>query len=97
MPSFLDPVEEQDTTVCVILIFIIELVKVLFLIEVVFWRIVLVLFGNPRYVCLVLSFDISVHVRRIRIGVALPRLILRIKALSRSDPSLSLEEELDAS
>jgi hypothetical protein len=64
VPSILDPVEEQDATVCAILIFIIGLVEV-FLIEVVFWREALVLFTNPRYVCLVPAFDIRIDVRRI--------------------------------
>jgi hypothetical protein len=36
IPSFLDPVEEEDTIVLVVLVRILELVKFLFLIKVVF-------------------------------------------------------------
>jgi hypothetical protein len=80
IPSFLDPVEEEDTIVFVVLVCILELVKLLFSIEVVFWRVVLVFFDHPRYICLVLSFNICVDVRRISIRVGLPYLILCIEA-----------------
>jgi hypothetical protein len=50
MPSFLSPVEEDDTIVFVVLICILSLVKLLFLIKVVFWQVVFVLFDNARYV-----------------------------------------------
>jgi hypothetical protein len=48
IPTLLDPVEEEDTIVFLVHVRILGFVKLLFLIKVVFWRVVLVLFGHPR-------------------------------------------------
>jgi hypothetical protein len=47
IPSFLDPIKEEDTIVFVVFIYILELVKLFLLIEVVFWQVVLVFFNHP--------------------------------------------------
>ena len=82
----LDHVEEEDTIIAIILIFILRFVGVILLIEVVLWRVGVVLSSDPRQICqicLVASFDIvdiGLNVRRLSIGVGFLLLILCIEA-----------------
>jgi hypothetical protein len=76
-PSILNSVEEDSTTIVVVFAHILGLVELL-LIEGVFWRMVFILFKEPRYIWSIISLKISINVRRIGIGVAL--IVLFIKS-----------------
>jgi putative Mn2+ efflux pump MntP len=79
----LDHIKEEDTIITIVLIFILGFVGVILLIEVVLWRVDVVVSSDPRQICqirLVTSFDIGVNVRRLGIGVGLLLLILYIEA-----------------
>ena len=63
----LDPVEEEDTAIAIILTFILRFVRVILLIEVVLWRVGIVLSSNPRQIRLVTPVDIGINVYRLEI------------------------------
>lgn len=54
----LDHIEKEHTTIAIVLIFILRFVGVVLLIEVVLWRVGVVLSSDPRQVCLITSVDI---------------------------------------
>jgi hypothetical protein len=72
MLPFLNKIEEDGTVVTIVLVHELGLVKLILLIQVVFWQVVFVLFEEPRYVCLVISLDIGINICRIGIGVESP-------------------------
>jgi hypothetical protein len=85
MELVLDHVEEEDTTIAIVLIFILRLVGVVLLIEVVLWRVGVVLSSDPLqiwqiFLVVVTSFDIGIGVRRLGVGVGLHLLILYVEA-----------------
>jgi hypothetical protein len=63
MELCLDHVKEEVTGIVIVLIFILGFVAVVLLIEVVLWRVSVVLFSNSRQICPVASFDIDIIVR----------------------------------
>jgi hypothetical protein len=81
----LDHVEEEDTIIAIVLVFILGFVGVILLIEVVLWQVGVVLSSDLRQICqiclicLIAPFDIGINVRRLGIGVGLLLLILYIE------------------
>ncbi|KAH7305390.1 hypothetical protein BKA65DRAFT_520851, partial [Rhexocercosporidium sp. MPI-PUGE-AT-0058] len=77
----LDHIEEEETTIAIVFVFILGFVGVVLLIEVILWRICLVISVN---VWLVVSVDIGIgigiSIRRLGIDVSLLLLIPCIKA-----------------
>jgi len=60
MELSLDHVEEEETTIAIVLLFILGFVGVVLLIEVVLWRVGVLLSSDPRQICLV-NIGIDVH------------------------------------
>ncbi|KAI9764677.1 MAG: hypothetical protein M1839_005789, partial [Geoglossum umbratile] len=74
---FLDEIQET-AVVAIILVHVLRLVELIFLIEVVFWRVIFVLIEKPQYVCPAISLDIRINISQISIRVTL--LILGVEA-----------------
>ena len=77
-----DHIQEEEAAIAIVLIFILGFVGVILLVEVVLWRVCVLLSSEPLQiwqVCLVVSVDIGITVRRLGIDVSLLLLIPRIK------------------
>jgi hypothetical protein len=76
----LNYIKEVSSTIFIVFIFILRFVGVILLIEVVLWRVGVVLSSDPRQICLVTfaCFIISIGVRRLGVSIIVP--ILYIKA-----------------
>jgi len=76
----LDHVEEVGSTIFIVFIFILRFAGVVLLIEVVLWRVGVVLSSDPRQIFLVTvaCFNISIGVRRLGVSIIVP--ILYIEA-----------------
>ena len=78
-----DHIQEEEAAIAIVLIFILGFVGVILLVEVVLWRVCVLLSSEPLQiwqVCLVVSVDIGINVRRLGIDVSLLLLIPCIKA-----------------
>jgi hypothetical protein len=78
-----DHIQEEETAIAIVLIFILGFVGVVLLVEIVFWRVGLLLSSEPlqiRQVCLVVAVDIGTNVRRFGLSVGLLLLIPCVKA-----------------
>ena len=67
MELVLDHVKEEDTTIAIVLIFILGFVGVILLIAVVLWRVGVVLSCDPRQIRLVASVDSDINIYRIQV------------------------------
>jgi hypothetical protein len=79
----LDHIQEEKTTITIVLIFILRFVRVILLVEVILWRIGILLYSEPLQiwqVCIVISVDICINVRRLGLSVGLLLLIPCVKA-----------------
>ena len=64
MELSLDHVEEEETTIAVVLIFILGFVGVVLLVEVILWRVGVLLSSDPGQICLVISVNVGINVHR---------------------------------
>jgi hypothetical protein len=83
MEISLNHIQEEETAVAIVRIFILGFVGVVLLVEVVLWRVGVPLSSEPLQiwqVCHVVSVDIGINVRRLGLSVGLPLLIPRVKA-----------------
>jgi hypothetical protein len=64
MELSLDHIEEEETTIAVVLIFILRFVGVVLLSEVIVWGVGVLLARDPRQICLVISASIGIDVHR---------------------------------
>jgi hypothetical protein len=83
MEISLDHIQEEETAIAIVLIFILGFVGVILLVEVVLWRVGVLLSSEPVQiwqVCLVVSIHISINVRRLGLSVGLLLLIPCVKA-----------------
>lgn len=81
VPATFDDIEEVKSVVFVVFGVKFGLVKLNFLVDVVFWRIDIVLVGDPRKVCIVIWLVVRVCIGGIRTTVAV--FIFGIEAASR--------------
>ena len=82
MEISLDHIQEE-AAIAIVLIFILGFVGVILLVEVVLWRVCVLLSSEPLQiwqVCLVVSVDIGINVRRLGIDVSLLLFVPCIKA-----------------
>lgn len=80
MEISLDYIQEEEAAIAIVLIFILGFVGVVLLVEVVLWRVGVLLSSDPRQICLVISVDIGISVRRLGLSVGLLLLIPCVKA-----------------
>ena len=83
MEISLDHIQEEETAIAIVLIFILGFVGVVLLVEVVLWRVSILLSSEPPQiwqVCLIVSLEIGINVRRLGLDVSLLPLILCIEA-----------------
>jgi hypothetical protein len=83
MEISLDHIQEEETAIAVVLLFILGFVGVVLLVEVVLWRVGVPLSSEPLQiwqVCLVVSVDIGINIRRLGLSVGLLLLIPCVKA-----------------
>jgi hypothetical protein len=80
MEISLDHIQEEEAAIAIVLILILGFVGVVLLVEVVLWRVGVLLSSDPRQTCLVISVDIGIDVRRLGLGVGLLLLIPRVEA-----------------
>ena len=83
MEISLDHIQEEETAIAIILIFILGFVGVILLVEVVLWRVGVLLSSEPLQiwqVCLVVSIHIGINVRRLGLSVSPLLLISCVKA-----------------
>jgi hypothetical protein len=83
MEISLDHIQEEETTIAIVLIFILGFVGVVLLVEVILWRVGVPLSSEPLQIwqiCLVVSIHISINVRRLGLSVGLLLLIPCVKA-----------------
>lgn len=78
MELVLDHVEEEETTIAIVLIFILGFIGVVLLIEVVLWQVGVLLSSDLRQICLVISANISINVYRLGKSIVLSSDILQI-------------------
>lgn len=64
MEISLDHIQEEETAIAIVLIFILGFVGIVLLVEVVLWRVGVLLSSNPRQICLVISVNIDINVHR---------------------------------
>ena len=83
MEISLDHIQEEETAIAIILIFILGFVGVVLLVEVVLWRVGVPLSSEPLQIwqiCLVVTVDIGINVRQLGLSVGLLLLIPYVKA-----------------
>jgi hypothetical protein len=82
MEISLNHIQEEETIIAVVLIFILGFVGVVLLVEVVLWRVGVLLSSEPASTsaCLVVTVDIGINVRRLGLSVRLLLLIPCVKA-----------------
>ncbi len=83
MEISLNHIQEEETAIAVVLIFILGFVGVVLLVEVVLWRVGVPLSSEPLQIwqiCLVVTVDISINVRQLGLSVGLLLLIPYVKA-----------------
>ena len=83
MEISLDHIQEEETAIAIILIFILGFVGVILLVEVVLWRVGVLLSSEPLQIwqiCLVVTVDIGINVRQLGLSVGLLLLIPYVKA-----------------
>ena len=83
MEISLNYIQEEDTAIAVVLIFILGFVGIVLLVEVVLWRVGVPLSSEPLQIwqiCLVVTVDIGINVRQLGLSVGLLLLIPYIKA-----------------
>jgi hypothetical protein len=64
MEISLDHIQEEETAIAIVLIFILGFVGVVLLVEVVLWRVGVLLSSDPRQIRLVISVNIVIDVHR---------------------------------
>jgi hypothetical protein len=69
MELALDHIQEEETTIAIVLIFILGFVGVVLLIEVVLWRVGVLLSSDPRQICLVISVNVGFDVHRYGVSI----------------------------
>ena len=83
MEISLNHIQEEETAIAVVLIFILGFVGVVLLVEVVLWRVGVPLSSEPLQIwqiCLVVTVDIGINVRQLGLNVGLLLLIPYVKA-----------------
>jgi len=83
MEISLNHIQEEETAIAVVLIFILGFVGVVLLVEVVLWRVGVPLSSKPLQIwqiCLVVTVDIGINVRQLGLSVGLLLLIPYVKA-----------------
>jgi len=83
MEISLNHIQEEETAIAVVLIFILGFVGVVLLVEVVLWRVGVPLSSEPLQIwqiCLVVTVDIGINVRQLSLSVGLLLLIPYVKA-----------------
>ena len=83
MEISLNHIQEEETAIAVVLIFILGFVGVVLLVEVVLRRVGVPLSSEPLQIwqiCLVVTVDIGINVRRLGLSVGLLLLIPYVKA-----------------
>ena len=83
MEISLNHIQEEETAIAVVLIFILGFVGVVLLVEVVLWRVGVPLSSEPLQIwqiCLVVTVDIGINVRQLGLSVGLLLLIPYVKA-----------------
>jgi hypothetical protein len=83
MEISLDHIQEEEAAIAIVLIFILGFVGVILLVEVVLWRMGVLLSSEPFQiwqVCIVVSIHISISVRRLGLSVGPLLLIPCVKA-----------------
>jgi hypothetical protein len=83
MEISLDYIQEEETAIAIVLIFILGFVGVILLVEVVLWRVGVLLSSEPLQiwqVCLIVSIHISINVRRYGLSIGPLLLISCVKA-----------------
>jgi hypothetical protein len=83
MEISLDHIQEEQIAIVIVLILILRFVGVVLLVEVVLWWVGVPLSSEPLQiwqVCLVVSVDIGINVRRLGLSVGLLLLIPCVKA-----------------
>jgi hypothetical protein len=79
----IDYIQEEETTIAIVLIFILGFIGVILLIEVVLWQVGILLSSDPLQIwqiCLAASVDIGINVRRLGLSISPLSLILCIEA-----------------
>lgn len=83
MEISLDHIQEEEAAIAIVLIFILGFVGVILLVEVVLWRLGVLLSSEPLqmwHVCLVVSIHIGINVGRLSLSVGPLLLISCVKA-----------------
>ena len=83
MEISLNYIQEEETAIAVVLIFILGFVGVVLLVEVVLWRVGVPISSEPLQIwqiCLVVTVDIGINVRQLSLSVGLLLLIPYVKA-----------------
>ena len=78
-----DHIQEEEAAIAIVLIFILGFVGVILLVEVVLWRVCVLLSSEPLQiwqVCLAISVDVGINARRLSLNVGLLLLIPCVKA-----------------
>ena len=60
----LDHIKEEETTIAIVFVFILGFVGVVLLIEVILWRVGVLLSSDPGQICLVISVNVGINVHR---------------------------------
>jgi hypothetical protein len=78
MELSLDYIEKVETTITIVLLFILGFVGVILLIEVVLWQVGILLFSNLYQICLIISINIDINIYWYGISIILISELLQI-------------------